>query len=289
MHLKDVNPFIRQALIGSLNSSNKKDTFNELQAHDCRLFFILSDYGNIIVENKRYHLHYGSIILFQSATKYTWEIEYPHEIKYLVLNFDYTHNFKHITKAIHPTHSVNFDASEAFEHIVFEDAEVLNSPIVLPRLTSFENRLRLIVTEFYNGDEFCDELLSSVLKSLIIHIVRILHGTSNDSKKERDLTSKIIEYIQNNYTKPISNIHIADYFHINPIYMNRIFKKQIGTSLHAFVLNYRLNAAMVILRSSSVSVQETAQMVGFQDPVHFNKIFKKHIGTTPNQYRRAKE
>lgn len=288
MFLKEINPFIRQAIIASLNINNVSDTFNELQTRDCRLFYILSDSGSMVIDGVAHELHRGCVILFQSGTKYMWRTDSKNAISYISVNFDYTHAFCGITKNFHPVHSSRFKASDIFETVRFEDAQILNNPIVIDNLTYFESEMRLLTVEFYLGNEYCDELLSSVLKSLIIKIVKLKNENLSSGKKETRTAEKIIEYIQNNYTKDLSNRKIAEHFHINPVYMNRVFKKQTNTSVHAFILNYRLNTAMNLLRSESTSVKEIAIMSGFSDPIHFNKIFKKHTGTTPNQYRNMK-
>lgn len=290
MLLKDINPFIRQAVISTLTIHDTQDTFNELQTRDCRLFYILSDSGSMVIGGKKYDLHYGCAILFQSGTKYTWKVGSRNKIDYISLNFDYTQNHSHVKTSIHPIHSSSFDMCSIFERIEFDDANILNEPLVIDNCTFLESRMRLVTTEFYLGDNYCDELLSSIVKSIIISMVRRQHrAESMISQKDLRLTEKILEYIQTHYAKPLTNEAIAKEFHINPIYMNRIFKSQTGSSIHAFILQYRLNAAMTILRTGNISVQETAIMVGFSDPVHFNKIFKKYIGTTPNQYRNAEE
>jgi len=288
MLLRDINPFVRQAITSTLTIHNTQDTFNELQTRDCRLFYILSDNGSIVVGGKQYELHYGCVILFQSGTKYTWKVD--NKIDYISVNFDYTQNHSHLTKSMHPIHASVFDESSTLEHIKFEDAWILNKPLIINNCTFLESRMRLITTEFYLGDAYCEELLSSIVKSVIISAVRRKHSADTlVSPKDITLTEKILEYIQTNYMKHLTNEDIAKEFFLNPIYMNRIFKKQTGISIHAFILKYRLNVAMTILRTGNVSIQETAAMVGFQDPIHFNKTFKKHIGTTPNQYRNSKE
>ena len=78
---------------------------------------------------------------------------------------------------------------------------------------------------------------------------------------------------------------LADSFHMNPVYINRVFKKNTGVSIHAFLVNYRITAAMEILRSGSMSVKEIASMVGFSDLPHFTKTFKRITGITPGRYR----
>lgn len=138
------------------------------------------------------------------------------------------------------------------------------------------------------GGAFRDELLSSLMKSIIISILR--NKRRNISKdKNLNIVNDIVRYIQKNYSKPVSNETIAEIFHFHPVYMNRIFKKQTGISVHAFLVNYRIEMAMNILRTKNVSVSDVAYSVGFSDVVHFIKCFKKHTGKTPLGYRNSND
>ena len=285
MYLKDIDPFVRQSLITHLNYKNERDIFVKLRTYDHRLFFILSDKGNIIINDKTYPLEYGSIILFQSGTEYMWQLENDHELKFIAVNFDYTHNFSHIKNSMHPIHSDKFDNSKILEKIEFKDTKALNSPIITKKISSFDKDIRNLSTEFTIKAEYRDELLSTIMKSLIIKIIRSKVIDTTNSTKNYKIVKNVIGYIQNNYSEPLTNESIANEFHLNPVYLNRIFKINTNMSIHSFVINYRLNVAMTLLRSENVSVKEVSNMVGYDDPVQFNKMFKKNIGITPNQYR----
>lgn len=288
MLLKNIYPFIRQALINSMSFKTKNDVFIKLQSSDCRLFYIVSGSGNMIIENNSYKLIPGCVILFQSGTKYMWQTSKEDICKYISINFDYTHNFAHLKKSFHPMHSDLFTHDNILETITFSDVTQLNAPIVLYNLQTIESRLRTILTEFYINGKYCDELLSSLLKSVIINILQeIKLGDNNTSVQGLVMTKKIMQFIQNNYQKEITYDTIEENFHLNPIYLNRIFKKHAGTSLHAFIANYRISIAMELLRSSNAFIKEIASMVGFCDVYHFSKSFKKVTGKTPADYRNS--
>ena len=285
LYLKNINPFVRQALITCLNLTNEKDIFVKLKTYDHRLFYILSDKGNITINDKTYPLKYGSIILFQSGTEYMWQLENDNELKYIAVNFDYTHDFSHIKHSMHPIHSSNFDYRKKLESITFDDTKILNNPIITSKISSFDTDIRNLSVEFTINAEYRDELLSIIMKSLIIKILRSkVIGTTTPNKNYK-FVKTIVEYIQNNYTEPLSNESIADYFKIHPVYLNRIFKEYTGKSIHAFILNYRLAAACILLRSEDLPINLIASSVGYTDNIQFYKMFKKHIGVTPKQFR----
>lgn len=65
----------------------------------------------------------------------------------------------------------------------------------------------------------------------------------------------------------------------------RVFKQQLNTTPHAFVLNIRLQEAALLLRQTSQSVLQIALAVGFQSESHFGKVFRQHYQLTPKAYR----
>ncbi|MBQ9797762.1 MAG: helix-turn-helix domain-containing protein [Clostridia bacterium] len=42
----------------------------------------------------------------------------------------------------------------------------------------------------------------------------------------------------------------------------------------------------MLLRSSSLSIQEIARLVGYSDPAFFYKTFRREMNVTPDDYRR---
>lgn len=291
MTLEEIRPFVRQAIITNISFKTKEDVFFRLQSSDCRLFYILSGSGHMTICGNTYRLSTGCTLMFKAGTQYIWQPDSNSSIEFIVLNFDYTHNFKHIKKPFHPVHSDRFSDTDILEDMVFTDCKILNSPIVIDNLVSIESRLRLMTTEFNVANDYClDELLSSILKSVIISIIREKSITySDDSNRELALTRKVIQYIQSNYDKDISYESLTEKFYMNPVYMNRIFKKNTGTSIHAFLVNYRINMAMELLRSSNISVREIAFAAGFNDIPHFGKTFKRITGVSPVKYRNGQE
>lgn len=287
MTLEQIRPFVRQAIITNISCNTKEDVFYELQSSDCRLFYIMSGEGCMTIKGETYRLSPGCTLLFKAGTKYIWQPSGERAIEFIVLNFDYTHSFTHIKKPFHPVHSDRFTESDILENHTFTDCDILNSPIVVDNLTSIEARLRLMTTEFNVANDFClDELLSSILKSVIISIIREKNiSPDEDGNRELALTRSIIQYIQNNYDKDLSYESLARTFFMNPVYMNRIFKKNSGTSIHAFLVNYRINMAMELLRSSNIPVREIAFAAGFTDIPHFAKTFKRITGVSPSNYR----
>lgn len=284
--LSNITPFVRQAIIGSVGSNfSKADVFRHLQTPDHRLFYIINGTGTMKFSDSEYKLSPGNVILFQSGTEYIWNTEH---VDIISINFDYTRNFSHITTTFHPIHSGRFLENSAFEKIVFEDAEVLNTPLCVENAFFTEQLLRAMSSAYYTKEKFATELLSTYIKSVITALVyEVYSRKAGSTKNSPDFTREIINYIQNNYKQNITNADISDIFHFNTSYVNRVFKQSTGSTIHKFLIDYRINIAKELLRTQNSSVYSIAREVGFSDPHHFIKYFKKVVGSTPTEYRKS--
>lgn len=281
MRLNDIEPFVRQAVITKLRSGLY--TGKKIKTRDCRLFYILHGSGEILIEGKQYNIKAGSVILFQTGTEYVWQIS---DMRYIAINFDYTQKHCHIKRTFSPISSDIFPSENFSQKIEFSDVPELNEEIVFSDGTAFESKIINLSVEINTAADFKDELLSSLLKSIIISIVRQKREqeAAGDTKGAL-IARRVIGFIQQNYNKPIKNEDIAEHFHFNPSYLNRVFKAHTGFTVRTFIVDYRINQAMEILRTQNISVSETAAAVGFSDIPHFIKTFKNHIGQTPTEYR----
>ena len=68
--------------------------------------------------------------------------------------------------------------------------------------------------------------------------------------------------------------------------MSRLFKSQIGMTVRAFLVDYRINAAIDLISGGEIATSELAAAVGFSDIPHFIKTFKAHTGKMPKKYAR---
>lgn len=100
--------------------------------------------------------------------------------------------------------------------------------------------------------------------------------------------SKAIEYIEQNYTKEISNEVLADMCYLSVGCFIRTFKRCYNTTPKKYILDLKLSKAKELLEITDKAVLEIAYETGFEPPAYFSNIFKKKFGITPTQYRKQK-
>ena len=283
MELSRELPFVRQAVRGTLSESKAADIHYTLRTVDSRIFHIISGTGEITAEGKTYTLCKGSTVIFGAGTPYIWNVS---EMQFYIINFDYSSKFSDITATFHPFHEENFPENQKMDCGEISDEPILNSPIVLQNASSLEPLFRMIVTEYSVGGRYSGRFLSNAVKALIYAILKLATEKERaDEEKSAPLVRSVIEYVGENLGEDLSNAEIAKKFHFNASYINRIFKKHTGTTLHDYILERRINLAAEKLRSEVLSVSEIARLTGFSGAVHFSKAFRKRMGMSPSDYR----
>jgi len=98
-----------------------------------------------------------------------------------------------------------------------------------------------------------------------------------------------IEYIKDMYQKGIGISDIADNIGISRAYLNSAFQKELGISAQTFLIDYKMHKAASLLVSTSLSIKEVSNSVGYEDQLVFSKAFKKKFGMSPKNYKTLKE
>ncbi|SCP96124.1 helix-turn-helix transcriptional regulator [Anaerobium acetethylicum] len=96
---------------------------------------------------------------------------------------------------------------------------------------------------------------------------------------------KMINYINLNLSSPLSLSVIAEALNLNPTYLSAQFRKEYGTTLTDFIHAQRIQAAIKLLNSTELPIQEIADKIGLDDLSYFSKLFKKQLGMSPLKYR----
>ena len=108
---------------------------------------------------------------------------------------------------------------------------------------------------------------------------------ANECKDERMV--EIMNYIQANYLD-VSLDDLAEKFFLSKPYLSKYIKEKSGMTFGDIVKKVRMKKARALLKSSSMTVENIALTVGYQNVEHFNRLFKKAYNITPVQFRNQK-
>ena len=110
----------------------------------------------------------------------------------------------------------------------------------------------------------------------------------HESKKETLFGERVMDYLNQNASGPITSRDAAKALYLNHSYFCRLFKKTFGYPFEKYLLNYRLEQARLYLLDTDLSVTEIAFRAGFQSCSYFGKTFKARFRATPLAYRKMK-
>lgn len=101
------------------------------------------------------------------------------------------------------------------------------------------------------------------------------------------LCQQICDYISRKYMQDITPGKICDMLFLNSAYVARVFRRDTGMTMTAFINRTRIDNAKKLLAGTTVPVSSIALNVGFSDANYFTRIFKKLEGVTPAEYRKS--
>jgi AraC-like DNA-binding protein len=123
------------------------------------------------------------------------------------------------------------------------------------------------------------------------HIIGLV-GTARDISRARlalrpyTEMSEVLEYVKENYSRPIEVKELADQVHLSVSQFERRFRSVFQISPLKHVINVRIRAASVMLTTTNDTIASIAQDCGFYDHSHFTRNFQKKMGVSPKEYRR---
>jgi AraC-like DNA-binding protein len=98
---------------------------------------------------------------------------------------------------------------------------------------------------------------------------------------------KVIDYINQNFHKPISLSEVAKLTNMTDVSFSRFFKTRTGITFMDSLLEMRLGHASRLLIDTTESISEVAYDCGFNNISNFNRLFKKKKGCTPKEFRES--
>lgn len=141
----------------------------------------------------------------------------------------------------------------------------------------------IIVTRDLSRPENEILMYSNFLK-LLYMILDEQNNIEIQNKKGNLTVSQAIYYLEHTKSINPSLAEIAEEVHVNPIYLQRIFKKTTGVSPRQYLLNKKITQAKNLLLISKKTYAEIALVSGFSSQSYFNYIFKREVGMTPSEY-----
>ncbi|MDQ1912569.1 helix-turn-helix domain-containing protein [Paenibacillus sp. GD4] len=100
-----------------------------------------------------------------------------------------------------------------------------------------------------------------------------------------NIAHQLVEMIHEQYDRDLSLESCAEQLKYHPVYLSRVFKKEIGVTFIDYLTGYRMNMAKLWLKDSQLKITEIAERLNYTSSTGFIRTFRKAAGMTPGQYR----
>lgn len=248
-----------------IDDVNKKERYFSQHWHEhIELHYVLEGRTLLQLGQREIHARERSLVIVNSNELHTGYCDGSH-IRVLVIIFDMQDFSKEFA-----------DRNIIFQSLVEQDQVI-------------DNIISAIYEEYKTQEIGYQLICKGELLKLIAHLGReytaeVLTERENDSRKRRlERLNIVLDYIQMNYTKQISNRELADVIHLSEDRFNHLFKESMGMPPLQYMNEIRMKKAMNLLKKKEGTVVEIADSVGFTDYNHFGRQFRRYYGCTPSE------
>ncbi|RED55425.1 response regulator transcription factor [Cohnella phaseoli] len=94
-----------------------------------------------------------------------------------------------------------------------------------------------------------------------------------------------MDYVDHHFCEDVSLSSCAEFAHVSPAHLSRIFLKETGVNFSDYVIRKKMERAKELLRRTNLRIYEVAEKVGYAHSHYFSKLFKEIVGQSPIEYR----
>ena len=160
--------------------------------------------------------------------------------------------------------------SDEFIHLPFEKA----SPV--------RTLLEMMVIEYANKKQDTQLILKPMVLTLFMHIARRYRMVKTKNVPVA-LPELILQFI-NSHPESVTLNDIAAHFSYHPNYVSSLLHRKTGKTFSEIVLEKRMERAAILLKGTTLSVEEIAAMLGYSNTSNFYKAFRDYYGKTPREF-----
>lgn len=174
------------------------------------------------------------------------------------------------------------EATRIWELVMENEGPVIRRDPASPLITGLWKLLQAIaekqVTDKYE--------LSAMVYEWMLTLVRTSRESGRVmSENANTIIDKAKRLMKEQYAEPLTLDLLSGHCGVNKHHLCRLFQKSEHTSPLAYLRDRRMEAAIALLRTTDLPVQEIGRQCGFDSPSYFGQVFREYMGMTPKEYR----
>lgn len=263
----------------SLSHEKKSGHYNMVRNHfheGYEIYYLLSGERFYFIGDRTFRIRKGNLVLINAYELHkTNDAGIPDHERILV-QFD--------KEYLGHTNSATLEEALFF---LFQNSNVLK--LSYQQQLVVENFFNKMIEEAKNKSFAFEAYLQSLLSQLVIYLCRNTCGISTEPfehpSEMHKKVSEIVQYININYSQPLTLSVLSEKFFISQYHLARIFKKATGFTFVEYLNSVRIKHAQKFLLESKWQVNRIAEECGFGSISQFGRIFKKITGVSPLHYK----
>ena len=154
---------------------------------------------------------------------------------------------------------------------------------VLPVQNLIENLIWTLIGNTSNKRNINQTTMGLLFMQLLNHTDKLSHESSEDKA-----IMDIFRYIEENYSDG-SLTEAAKLLHYDFYWLSHEIKNRTGKTYTEHLQEKRLSQAAFLLRNTTLTVEEIAIAVRYENKSYFHRIFSAKYGTSPKKYRQTQK
>ncbi len=123
-------------------------------------------------------------------------------------------------------------------------------------------------------------------QQMLLLLIRLLQERFSDALPIDQRIAAVREHIDNHFEQSLSLAQLATIAHLSPRQLSDLFRRYLGMTPGQYLLEKRMQRAGQLLETSSLSVQQVADQVGYNSLAGFSDRFRQYFGHSPRHFRR---
>ncbi|MEI7024108.1 helix-turn-helix transcriptional regulator [Paenibacillus sp. y28] len=120
---------------------------------------------------------------------------------------------------------------------------------------------------------------------ILSHLLRQIELKQRQRIPVQDMSKKIIEYLADNFTEPITLDSLAAEFCVSKYYISHIFSEKIKMNFRNYLGMLRAEYAAKLIRTTDASLTTICSNAGFDSQRTFNRVFHRKYGMSPREFK----
>lgn len=279
---KKSSSFGASTLLYVSTSKYEGDWQSILHSHPfSELFYVVNGNGTFVADGREFPVRKNDMVIINPHVQHTEKSLQTSPLDYIVLGID----------------GLAFSCESI---VTAQDSLSLHTPSGMVYKCNMPNSkvyayLNIMLEEISRKEENYESVCQNLLEVLLICMLRndnLSIIQSNNTLINREC-AQIKNYLDAHYAENITLNTLVEITHMNKYYMVHAFTRYAGLSPINYLLQKRIQEGKALLESTTHSIAQISELLGFSSQSYFSQAFKKATGKTPiahrNEYQKQKQ